>query len=62
MSDRKIAVFGVYSSREAAGETLNQFDSAGFQRDDISVLLSGEQGARKIEKIELPDRRTLMKR
>jgi hypothetical protein len=52
MNDRKIAIFGVYSSREAAGEALDQFKSTGFQDADISVLLSGEQGARKIEKIE----------
>jgi hypothetical protein len=52
MNDRKMAVFGVYPSREAAGEALDRFKSSGFQDADISVLLSGEQGERKIEKIE----------
>ena len=52
MNDRKLVVFGVYSSRQAAAGALDQFESAGFLQADISVLLSGEQGATKIEDIE----------
>jgi hypothetical protein len=52
MNDRRLVVFGVYSNRQTAAKALDQFESAGFLQADISVLLSGEQGATEIEDIK----------
>jgi hypothetical protein len=40
MADRKLVVLGLYATREAVDQALNQFASAGFENGDISVLLS----------------------
>jgi|HubBroStandDraft_6_1064221.scaffolds.fasta_scaffold01717_5 hypothetical protein len=60
MSDGEIAVFGVYSSREAAGKALEQFQSSGFRDADTSVVLSGQQGAEKVENIEVREPRNVL--
>ena len=60
MSDGEIAVFGVYSSREAAGKALEQFQSSGFRDADTSVVLSGQQGAEKVENIEVREPRNVI--
>jgi uncharacterized membrane protein len=52
MTDKKLAVFGVYSSREQVGRTVEQLQSAGFRDGDISVVLSGGQGAAAVEHVE----------
>jgi len=52
MTDRKMAVFGVYFNREQVGRAVEQFQSAGFRDADISVVLSGEQGATKLQEVQ----------
>jgi uncharacterized membrane protein len=52
MSDRGMAVLGVYFDREQVGRAVEQLQSAGFRDADISVVLPGEQGAQKVENIE----------
>jgi uncharacterized membrane protein len=52
MTDKKMAVFGMYSSREPVGRAVEQFQSAGFRDADISVVLSGGQGAATVEHAE----------
>jgi uncharacterized membrane protein len=52
MTDKNMAVFGVYSSREQVGRAVEQFQSAGFRDKDISVVLSGGQGAATVEYAE----------
>jgi hypothetical protein len=51
MSDRKTAIFGVYTSRDEVASAVERFRSSGFRDDDISVVLSGEQGPEKVEDI-----------
>ncbi len=52
MADTKIAVLGVYSSREQMGRAVEQLQSAGFRDADISVVVPGEHGATKLETAE----------
>ena len=60
MNDGEIAVFGVYSSREAAGKALDQFKSSGFRDADTSVVLSGQQGAKKVENFEAQEPKSVI--
>jgi uncharacterized membrane protein len=52
MTGKKLAVFGVYSNREQLGRAVEQLQSAGFRDADISVVLSGGQGAATVEHVE----------
>jgi Protein of unknown function (DUF1269) len=55
MTDKKLVVFGVYSNREPLGRAVEQLQSAGFGDADISVVLSGGQGAATVEQVEARD-------
>ena len=46
MAGKNTAVFGVYSSREAAGEAVEHLRSAGFRSTDVSVLFPDNQGTK----------------
>jgi hypothetical protein len=46
MADKKTAVFGIYSSREAAERAADAIVNAGFSPSDISVLLPENLGNR----------------
>jgi hypothetical protein len=48
MADKKTAVFGIYSSREAAERAADAIVNAGFSPSDISVLLPENLGNRAI--------------
>ena len=48
MADKKTAVFGIYSSREAAERAADAIVNAGFTPADISVLLPENLGNRSI--------------
>jgi hypothetical protein len=48
MPEKKIAVFGIYSSREAAERAVDAIVNAGFSPSDISVLLPENLGNRSI--------------
>jgi len=52
MADTKIAVLGVYSSREQMGRAVEQLQSAGFRDADISVVVPGKRGTTKLETAE----------
>src|SRR6202521_2810008 len=48
MAEKKTAVFGIYSSREAAERGADTIVGAGFSASDISVLLPENFGKRAI--------------
>ena len=48
MADKKTAVFGIYSSREAAERAADAIVNAGFSPSDISALLPENLGKRAI--------------
>src|SRR5256885_11209693 len=48
MADKKTAVFGIYSSREAAERAADSLVNAGFTPADLSVLLPENLGNRAI--------------
>jgi hypothetical protein len=48
MGEKKTAVFGIYSSREAAERAADAIVNAGFSSSDISVLLPENMGKRAI--------------
>jgi hypothetical protein len=48
MAEKKTAVFGIYSSREAAERAADAIVNAGFTPGDISVLLPENLGNRSI--------------
>jgi hypothetical protein len=48
MAEKKTAVFGIYSSREAAERATDAIVNAGFSSSDISVLLPENLGKRAI--------------
>src|SRR5467141_2470660 len=48
MAEKKTAVFGIYSSREAAERAADAIVNAGFSPADISVLLPENLGNRSI--------------
>jgi hypothetical protein len=48
MSDKKTAVFGIYSTRNGAEQAAEALVSAGFASGDISVLLPENLGTREI--------------
>jgi hypothetical protein len=48
MSDKKTAVFGIYSTRNGAEQAAETLVSAGFAAGDISVLLPENLGTREI--------------
>src|SRR6202035_5281736 len=48
MAEKKTAVFGIYSSREAAERATDAIVNAGFSSSDISVLLPENMGKRAI--------------
>jgi len=48
MSDKKTAVFGIYSTRHGAEQAANSLVSAGFGMGDISVLLPENLGDREL--------------
>lgn len=62
MSDRGIAVFGMYFDREQMGGAVKQFQSAGFRDADISVVLPGEQGAQKADNVELQEPKNVVEK
>src|SRR5450755_1516913 len=47
MSSKKVAVFGIYSTRVAVENAADSFVTAGFPASDISVLLSQSLGGPK---------------
>jgi hypothetical protein len=48
MKEKKIAVFGIYSTRNGAEQAVNSLMNAGFSSADISVLLPENLGTREI--------------
>src|SRR6266550_6511823 len=48
MAEKRTAVFGIYSSREAAERAADAIINAGFTSADISVLLPENLGSRSI--------------
>ncbi len=48
MSDKKTAVFGIYSTRRGAEQAANSLVGAGFGMGDISVLLPENLGDREL--------------
>src|ERR1700675_2922366 len=48
MSDKKTAVFGIYSTRNGAEQAANSLMDTGFSSGDISVLLPENLGTREI--------------
>jgi hypothetical protein len=48
MSDKKTAVFGIYTTRNGAEQAADALVSAGFSSGDISVLLPENLGTREI--------------
>ena len=48
MSDKKTAVFGIYSTRNGAEQAAEALVNAGFAAGDISVLLPENLGTREI--------------
>src|ERR1700724_853852 len=48
MSDKKTAVFGIYSTRNGAEQAAEALVNAGFATGDISVLLPENLGTREI--------------
>src|SRR6267143_7329506 len=48
MADKKTAVFGIYSTRDAAENAGDAIVSAGFSTSDISVLLPENLGSKPI--------------
>ena len=48
MADKKTAVFGIYSTRDAAERAADAIVAAGFTTSDISVLLPENLGKRPI--------------
>ena len=48
MSDKKTAVFGIYSTRNAAEQAAEALVNGGFATGDISVLLPENLGTREI--------------
>ena len=48
MSDKKTAVFGIYTTRNGAEQAAEALVSAGFAAGDISVLLPENLGTREI--------------
>ena len=48
MSDKKTAVFAIYSTRSGAEQAANSLVNAGFSASDISVLLPENLGTREI--------------
>jgi hypothetical protein len=48
MAEKKIAVFGIYSTRSAAENAADAIVKAGFATSDISVLLPENLGSRPI--------------
>src|SRR5258707_9742849 len=48
MGEKKTAVFGIYSSREAAERAADALVNAGFSPADLSVLLPENLGNRSI--------------
>jgi len=47
MSDKKVAVFGIYSTRNAVEKATDALVKAGFPTSDISVLLPESMGGPK---------------
>jgi len=47
MSDNKVAVFGIYSTRNAVENATDALVKAGFPTSDISVLLPESMGGPK---------------
>jgi hypothetical protein len=48
MAKKNIAVFGLYKSRESLERALTIFKDAGFNMNDISVLMAESTGARDL--------------
>jgi len=48
MSDKRTAVFGIYSTRNGAEQAAEALVNAGFASGDISVLLPENLGTREI--------------
>jgi hypothetical protein len=46
MAGKNTAAFGIYKSRAAAEAAVDQLRSAGFSNDDVSVLMSDNQGSK----------------
>ena len=46
MTEKKTAVFGLYSSVERAERAVDELVSAGFSNDDVSVLMADNQGSK----------------
>ncbi|MGO9446054.1 MAG: general stress protein [Thiobacillaceae bacterium] len=46
MTEKKIAVFGIYQNAKQAERTVDDLLAAGFSNDDISVLLPNHEGTK----------------
>ena len=46
MTEKKTAVFGLYSSVERAERAVDELVSAGFSNDDVSVLMADNQSSK----------------
>src|SRR6187549_1246456 len=51
MSEKKVAVFGIYSTRTAVESATDALVQAGFPTSDISVLLPESQGGTGVKDI-----------
>lgn len=47
MAGKNTAAFGIYSSRTTAEAAVDQFIAAGFSNQDVSVLMSDNQGSKE---------------
>jgi hypothetical protein len=47
MAGKNTAAFGIYSSRATAEAAVDQFTAAGFSHQDVSVLMSDNQGSKE---------------
>lgn len=47
MAGKNTAAFGIYSSRRTAEAAVDQFIAAGFSNQDVSVLMSDNQGSKE---------------
>ena len=46
MAGKNTAVFGIYSTQEAAASVVDTLQAAGFRREDISVLYAENVGSK----------------
>ena len=57
MAGKNTAVFGIYASRAAVEEAVDQLRAAGFRGTDVSVLFSDNQGTKDFAHEKAPRRR-----